>query len=190
MKFRTIFFFALLVSTLAIAPGACFAQSQTPSATDQPATVSAPAPTQTAPAAPAPAAPIPNAKPAKVWTNDEIDVLHNDHSVSVVGNSKPQKVSAKATAKGYTQEKDPAWYKNQLEPLRADIVKLDPQIAKLKAFLSGENVSDPTTGHEHRNPTPQDQLKQLEAKRESDETKISDLLDRARHNGIEPGQLR
>jgi hypothetical protein len=190
MKFRTIFFLALVVSVFAIASGQALAQSQTPAVTEQPVATSAPAPPQTAPPATAPAAPIPNAKPAKVWTNDEIDVLHNNHSVSVVGKNAPQKVSAKAAVKGYSQDKDPAWYKNQLEPLRADIVKLGPQIAKLKAFLSGENVSDPTTGHERRNPTPQDQLKQLQAKHDSDETKINDLLDRARHNGIEPGQLR
>jgi len=183
MKFRTVFLFAVLVSSLALTPGSCYGQSQAPAATEQPAAASAPAPPPTSPAAP-----IPNAKPAKVWTNDEIDVLHNDHSVSVVGNRAPQKVSA--TTKGYSQEKDPAWYKRQLKPLRAEIEKLDPQIAKLKAFLSGENVSDPTTGHERRVPTPQDQLKQLQAKREADETKLNDLLDRARHNGIEPGQLR
>jgi hypothetical protein len=185
MKFRMIFLFSVLVSSLAMAPGACFGQSQTPAATEQPAGASAPAPPPTAPAAP-----IPNAKPAKVWTNDEIDVLHNDHSVSVVGNHTPQKVSTATTAKGYSQEKNPAWYRSQLEPLRAEIEKLDPQIAKLKAFLSGENVSDPTTGHGRRIPTPQDQLKELETKRQADETKMNDLLDRARHNGIEPGSLR
>ena len=30
----------------------------------------------------------------------------------------------------------------------------------------------------------------MEAKRQADEAKIEDLLDRARHNGIEPGALR
>ena len=88
------------------------------------------------------------------------------------------------------QEKDPAWYRKQLSPLRAEIDKLDPEIAKLKAFLSGENVSDPSTIHRKLVPTPQDQLKQMEAKRQADEAKVEDLLDRARHNGIEPGALR
>ena len=64
------------------------------------------------------------------------------------------------------------------------------QIAKLKAFLSGENVSEPTTMHHQLIPTPQDQLKQMEAKRQADAAKIDDLLDRARHNGINPGALR
>ena len=119
-------------------PASICGQSQPAAATKQPAAESAPPPpprTQ--------AAPLANAKPAKVWTNDEIDTLRGNHGVSVVGNHTTQKVSA--TSKLYSQEKDPAWYRNQLAPLRAEIDKLDPEIAKLKAFLSGENVSDPST---------------------------------------------
>jgi hypothetical protein len=182
MKFQRLFLFAVLVSLLALVPGSICGQSQPAAATQQPAAESAPPPPQ------AQAAPLANAKPAKVWTNDEIGTLRNKQGVSVVGNSKPQNV--RATSKAYSLEKDPAWYRKQLEPLRAEIDKLDPEIAKLKAFLSGENVSDPATMHRKLVPTPQDQLKQMEAKRETDEAKIEDLLDRARHNGIEPGALR
>ncbi len=184
MRFRTIFLLAGLVSLLAVAPGSGYAQSQSPAASQQHAATSAPQPPPQGQAAP-----IANAKPAKVWTNDEIDTLRNNHNVSVVGgNRTPQKVSL--TSKAYSQEKDPAWYRKQLAPLRAEIDKLDPQIAKLKAFLSGENVSDPPTMHRQLVPTPQDQLKQLEAKRQADAAKVDELLDRARHNGIEPGAVQ
>jgi hypothetical protein len=183
MRFQTIFLFAVLVSMLAMLPGSSYVQAQPPAAAQQPSTTSAPPPPPQAQAAP-----IANAKPAKVWTNDEIDILSNNHSVSVIGNRKPQNVSA--ASKAYSQEKDPAWYRKQLAPLRAEIEKLDPQIAKLQAFLSGENVSDPSTMHRKLVPTPQDQLKQMEAKRQADAAKMEDLLDRARHNGIEPGALR
>jgi hypothetical protein len=183
MRFQRLFPFAVLVSLLAMAPGSCVGQSQPPAATQQPAAESAPPPPpQTQ------AAPIANAKPAKIWTNDKIGTLRNKNGVSVVGNNSPQKVSA--TSKVYSQEKDPAWYRGQLAPLRAEIEKLDPEIARLKAFLSGENISDPATMHHKLVPTPQDQLKQMEAKRLADEAKMEDLLDRARHNGIEPGALR
>ena len=187
MRFRKLLSLFLPVSLLAIASGSGYAQSQPPAAIEQPAATGAP----TSPPQPK-AAPIANAKPAKVWTNDEVDVLRNDHGVSVVGNHAPQNVSAtsKTTARGFPQEKDPAWYRNQLATLRAEIDKLDPQIAKFKAFLSGENVSDPPTMHRQMVPTPSDQLRQMEAKRQADAAKIEDLLDRARHNGIEPGALR
>ena len=188
MRFRPLSNFALSLSlftvflllTVLSEPGYCQAQPQAPSG--QPASPGAP------PTPQAEAAPIPNAKPARVWTNDEIDTLRNNHSVSVVGNRPPQNVSA--TSKGYSMEKDPAWYRKQLTPLRAEIDKLDGQIAKMQAFLSGENVSDPASLHPKRIPTPQEQLKQMQAKRHADQQKIEDLLDRARHNDVEPGALR
>jgi len=184
MRLQTIFLLAVLVSLLGLVPGSAYGQSQLPAATPQTSDTSTPpSPPQ------APAAPLANAKPAKVWTNDEIDTLRNNHGVSVIGgNGKPQNISAKSKAN--SQEKDPAWYRKQLATLRAEMDKLDPQIAKLQAFLSGENVSDPPTMHQRLVPSPQDQLKQLETKRQADAEKIEDLLDRARHNGIEPGALR
>jgi hypothetical protein len=188
MRYRTQFRIAAFLPLLAVSsfltvtPGSGFSQSQSPSATDQPAATSAPP----APAK-AQAAPLPNAKPAKVWTNDEIDALHNNHSVSVVGTRPPQNVSA--TSKGNSLEKDPAWYRRQLAPLRTEIDKLDGQIAKMQAFLSGENVSDPASLHPKMVPTPREQLRQMQDKRQSDQQKMDELLDRARHNGIEPGAL-
>ena len=183
MRFQTLFLFAALVSSLAVVPGSGYGQTQSPDANQPASATSAPPP-----AAQSQAAPLPNAKPAKVWTNDEVDTLRNNPGVSVVGNRTPQNASAKS--KGYSQEKDPAWYRKQLAPLRAEIEKLDPQIAKFKAFLSGENIGDPATMHRQLVPSPQDQLKKMEEKRQADAAKIDDLLDRARHNGIEPGALR
>jgi len=181
MRFYSTFLFAALVSLLAVAPGSGHGQSQSPAATEQPTPTSAPPPQ-------AQAASIPNAKPAKVWTNDEIDALRNSYSVSVVGNRPPQNVSA--TSKGYSMEKDPAWYRRQLEPLRADIDRLNGQIAKMQAFLNGEIISDRASLHPKMVPTPQEQLKQMQDKRQADQQKMDDLLDRARHNGVEPGALR
>jgi cell division protein FtsB len=181
MKFQTFFLFAALVSLQAVVPGSIYGQSQQATANQQPASLSTPA-------SQAQAAPIPNAKPAKVWTNDDVDTLHNNPGVSVIG--KPTTQNASSTLKVYSQQKDPAWYRKQIESLRADIDKLEPQIAKLQAFLSGEIINDPNTMHRKMVPTPQDQLKQLQAKRQADEAKIEDLLDRARHNGILPGALR
>lgn len=185
MRFRMQFLSSVLVSFFAVAPGSGFPQSPTAAATQQPSAANAsPTPPQ------AQAAPIANAKPAKakVWTNDEIDTLGYTHNVSDVGTRTPQNVSA--TSKAYSQEKDPAWYRKQLAPLRAQIEKLDAQIAKTRAFLNGENVGEQASLHPKMAPTPQEQLKQMEAKRQADAAKMDDLLDRARHNGIEPGALR
>jgi hypothetical protein len=191
MKSQTLYGFAVLVSLLALVPGPGYAQSQ-PASTIQPAAeTGAPAPPPQAEAAP-----IAGAKPAKVWTNDDISGLPRDPSVRAAGKNAPQKVSATSKATSNTSskanppEKDPAWYRKQLGPLQLEIDKLDAQIAKLNAFLSGEKVSDPPTTHLQMVPTPQDQLKQAEAKRQADVAKMDDLMDRARHNNIEPGVLR
>jgi hypothetical protein len=181
MRFQAIFAHSALMALLAVVPGSSFGQSQPATATQQPSATSAPP-------APAPAAPIANAKPAKVWTNDEVDTLRNKQGVSVVGNRTSQNVSA--TSKNYSLEKDPAWYRRQLEPLRAEIEKLDAHIAKTQAFLNGENVGEQASLHQRMVPSPQEQLKQMEAKRQTDQAKVDDLLDRARHNGVEPGALR
>jgi len=186
MRFQRLFLFAVLVSSLAAVPGLGYGQSQPTASTQQSSTTSTPQPP-----AQAQAAPIANAKPAKVWTNDEIDTLPNNHSVSVVGNRTPQ--SASSTSKGYSLEKDPAWYRRQLAPLRAEIEKLDGQIEQTKAFLSGEKVNEqPASVRAYFTVpgNPQGQLKQMEARRQADAAKVDDLLDQARHNGIEPGALR
>ncbi len=184
MRLPSIVLSGTLLLSLTLGPGSACGQSQTPAATQQePASASTPPSTtqdQTAP--------LPNAKPAKVWTNDEIKNLPSKDDVSIVGNRTPQ--NASATSKTTSQEKDPAWYRRQLAPLREEIEKLDSRIAKLQAFLNGENVGEQASLHPKMAPTPQDQLKQLDAKRQADAAKLDDLLDRARHNGIEPGALR
>jgi hypothetical protein len=186
MRFQSIFLLAALASLHAMVPGTAYSQSQPASATQQPAAASAPQPSSPQ----ARAAPTANAKPVKVWTNDEIGSLRNNPGVSVVGNQRPQKVSE--PSRGYSLEKDPGWYRKQLQPLRADIDRLDGQIEKTKAFLNGEKVNDPTPIRAYVSVpgNPQDQLKRLQDKRQADQAKIDDILDRARHSGVEPGALR
>jgi hypothetical protein len=202
---RSIFQVGALVSLFAASSGTAYGQSPTPAPV--PAAVQEPAPTEQPSAKQQPttasspsaspqsqAAPIPKAKPAKVWTNDEVNVLKNGPGVSVVGKSAPQNASATSTkVKGYSQEKDPNWYRQQLQPLQAEIDGLNAQIEKTKAFLNGDKVNDqPASTHAYYGVAgnPQDQLEKLEAKRDKDVEKVNDLLDRARHNDIPPGALR
>ena len=184
MEVRKTTLSAVLLSLLLAAPGALHCQSQAAAPAVQPATASAPVDQGQS-------ATQPKAKPVKVWDNDQVNMLSNDHSVSVVG-SKAQP-GAVAVKKALPPEKDPAWYRRQLQPLQAEITKLDGQIEKTKAFLSGEKVNDPPADkHAYYGlpGDPQEQLKQLEDKRAKDVERVNDLLDRARHNEIPPGELR
>ena len=83
--------------------------------------------------------------------------LPNHSGASVVAKHMPRAMSA--TSKLDSEEKDPGWYPIQLATLSAEVDKLDPQIAKLQAFLSGKNTSDPPTMHPELVPTPQDPWK-------------------------------
>jgi hypothetical protein len=135
------------------------------------------------------AAPATGGNPAKVWTNDDVNALRTNDTVSVVGKvSGANKTSAPSQSTSY--EKDPRWYRQQLIPLQADVEKLDIKIGKLREFIKGGNVSEAQPYHYSLPGNPQDQLNQLEKKRQADAAKIDDLLDRARHNGIQPGALR
>jgi hypothetical protein len=167
--------FLSLPVLLAMAPWAAQSQSQS----------SAPA-SQTSPAQTPPAT---GGKSAKVWTNDDVGALRTNDTVSVVGNDAgAKKTSARSQANSY--DKDPAWYRKQLAPLQAEVGKLDAQIAKLQEFIKGKNVSESQPYHHGPPGNPQDQLSQLENKRQADAAKIDNLMDRARHSGIEPGALR
>jgi len=164
-----------LAALLAMVPLSTHGQSQSQAPASQPA------PARTPPAT--------GGKPAKVWTNDDVGALRTNDSVSVVGNhAGAKKTSASSESTSY--EKDPGWYRKQLAPLQADAQKLDTQIAKLQEFIKGGNVSEAQPFNYHLPGNPQEQLHQLEKKRQADAAKIDDLMDRARHNGIEAGAMR
>lgn len=139
------------------------------------------------------AAATPKARPAKVWTNEDMGKLSGD-GISVVGKSPTPNASAtSARPRGYSMEKDPNWYRKQLQPLQAEIEQLNAQIEKTKAFLGGDHVKD-TSGTVQAYYTaagnPKDQLQKLETRRDKDVAKVNDLLDRARQNDLPPGALR
>ena len=135
-------------------------------------------------------------KPRKVWTNDEVADLPG--KVSVVGQAN-QGVEYNRGAKrksssheGEEQESQIESYRRQIGELRNQIDAADQRIAQLKNF-KGENGS-PTGGinpHKGYNMVPlEEQLKQLEAKKEKLQGQIGDLENEARKNGIDPGKLR
>jgi len=89
-------------------------------------------------------------------------------------------------------EKNPSWYKKQLDPLYAKLDAINAQIANAEAALSGDTRgSDSVSLNAYgMTATPGDQLKELQAQKQDVQDKIDALLDAARHNGVEPGELR
>ncbi|HMI51453.1 MAG TPA: hypothetical protein VK525_08080 [Candidatus Saccharimonadales bacterium] len=134
------------------------------------------------------AAPAPgDAKPKKVWTNDNL--AQASGTVSVVGDAK-----GPARSKD-DRPADPTYVANvkkQLAKLNAQLVDADKQLVELKNFNSGE----PGTNlgrqlHKGYNTEPVDQqIKKLGEQKKETWAKIDALLDEARKKGVLPGQLR
>jgi hypothetical protein len=140
-------------------------------------------------------APAKSANPKKVWTEDDLNSLKSH--VSVVGApSKSPKTSPKPpqdnqAAESLPPEKDPAWYRQQLPPLRAQIEEMDAQIRKLKEAQGGKETSDAGRRYGlHLPMNTQDRIEVLEKTKRELQAKVDALEDQARRNGLNPGDLR
>lgn len=131
-------------------------------------------------------------KPAtKVWTNDDVSTLPMSAtgSTTVTSSSKPAKPAPKpAPSKGKSLQ----WYRQQINMLQAQIPPLDSQIADLQSALDGKPTGDGKVSQRPRAVKEDDwsvELAQLRTKRDGILSKIEDLRDEARHNGIPDRQL-
>ncbi len=184
---------SLLVLQMVLAGGA--ATGQTPDSASTNGNANSAATTK----APANAAPEKKSgeakKPAKVWTND--DVVSLKGSVSVVGERRGAKRQSAAEHDEDEVKTDPhaekvRQYRDAIEQLRTQIENADVRIGQLKDFKA-ENGSpsggiNPDQGYSMV--PPEEQVKQLEAKKKESQAKIEDLENQARKEGIDPGELR
>ena len=134
-------------------------------------------------------------KPKKVWTNDDVGSLKS--SVSVVG-GKNQPQSQSESADDANEEgsdlhaRKVRQYRDAIEQLRLQIGQADARIAQLKNFKAdnGSPSGGINPNHEYSMVPPEEQVKQLEARKKELEAKIEDLENQARKEGIDPGDLR
>jgi hypothetical protein len=137
----------------------------------------------------------------RVWTNRDLDELRARGELSVVGqapesvpaSTKTQPSEPKSAAKPYIQKKDPAWYREQLAPLRIELTETDARIAELAQYRSATRymvggVIVPQLAGLPLNPG--DEIRQLDAKRLRIISEINELHELARRNQILPGNIR
>jgi hypothetical protein len=116
-------------------------------------------------------------KPKKVWTNDEIS--SSAGRISVVGDQRPSNNSYRApVSPSASDERDAAYYRNRLAPLRQQIDDIDREIQQMRSSKGSvrENIES--------------QVQIREARREKIQEQIDEIEEDARRHGIEPGQLR
>ena len=133
-------------------------------------------------------------KPKKIWTNDEVGLLKG--SVSVVGGeNKPAHPPAQQDADGDGQDPHAArvqQYRDTIEQCRSQIAEADSRIAQLKDFKA-ENTNASggiNLNGKYNMVPPEEQVKQLEARKKQLQANIEDLENQARKEGIDPGELR
>jgi hypothetical protein len=155
------------------------------------ATQSQPAPpsSQASAAAPAPSETPPR---KKVWTNDDLAPSRGaSASSSARSANSPASDSGTAASEPRSRQGDARWYHEQIAKLKAQIPPLDDKIAPLRAGLKGDDVGSaarPANGGVRRGDW-QQQLADLEKKRQDILGRIDALEDEARHKGIAPSEL-
>ncbi|HUL33966.1 MAG TPA: hypothetical protein VL128_08790 [Candidatus Eisenbacteria bacterium] len=123
-------------------------------------------------------------KPAKVWTNED---LQSAGSISVVGDARNQKYTM-------TKNADPAVvarYRRDLRKLEAQLKQVNEKLRAYEEFEQGKPVSQGGRDLSHGyNRTPVDQqMAGLQEKKKQLETQMDELYEKARKDGIEAGQL-
>jgi hypothetical protein len=136
-----------------------------------------------------------SAKPGKkVWTNEDLQDLRSKTPVSVVGAppAAPAKRASGAAATNADPAKNGQWYRERLQPLRAELAKLDHQLDDLRGFEDGSyRSSGGGVSRGYLAPlNPAEEIKKLAARKDEIQARVSALEDEARHNGILPGELR
>ena len=139
-------------------------------------------------------------KQKKVWTNENL--ADADGPISIVGDprsaSKPEGKSAgpRSGDKSFSKSIDPrviANFRQQLQKLQAQLAVTDQQLSDLKDFSKGN--SKHTGGlqqdtWQYNMSSVDEQIRNLQDRKTKIQASIDSLLDLARKNGIEPGQLR
>ena len=149
---------------------------------------------QTSPPASPPASP--SNGDTKVWTNDDLETLRAKAPVSAPGETSPAAAKNQAPRGNHKQDdraEKAQRYRKQLQPLYAELPKIDAEIDKMHRFEDG---SYQATGGlwPLRQPgmplNPADQITQLEKRKQQVLGRISQIEDQARHDGVLPGDLR
>ncbi len=127
-----------------------------------------------------------NAKPKKVWTNDDVAAASPGVTVAAKAATSPTPSATGANARLAAQ------LQGKLEKLQSQLKGVDTQLDELKRFQAGELSGDAGRQlHKAYSSAPiPEQIAKLEEKRNNLQEQIEAIYEEARKKGILPGQLR
>ncbi len=127
-----------------------------------------------------------NAKPKKIWTNDDVASASPGVTVAAKAATSPAPSATGANAHLAAQ------LRGKLEKLQSQLKGVDTQLDELKRFQAGELSGDAGRQlHKRYSSAPiPEQIAKLEEKRNNLQDQIEAIYEEARKKGILPGQLR
>jgi hypothetical protein len=131
----------------------------------------------------------------RVWTDDDIEKLHDLVPISIVGPTDEDTSVAEPAPTPSDITENPAWYAAQAARLREELQYRQAQLRDYRQSLDDARSLKGTTGGidlvgEDFAITPEAGIEILQQRVSEEQTKLNDLEDLARRNDIEPGTLR
>jgi hypothetical protein len=131
----------------------------------------------------------------KVWTNDDLERLHDLGLICIVGQINEETPKPASLPKSDMKTRDPEWYAHQAARLRDELERRTAQrdgyrhaiedAWSLKTMTGGINLDCGDVGI-----TPEAAIEILEQRVMEGQARLDDLEDLARRSDIEPGTLR
>jgi len=130
-----------------------------------------------------------------VWTNDDLDKLHDLDLISIVGPDDYERPAPVLVPRAYLKTQDPEWYAEQAAKLRDELEYRQAQLRDYKQALDDVQSLRESTGgvdlvNEDFATTPEAGIEILQQRVSETLSELDALEDLARRNDIEPGTLR
>ncbi len=131
----------------------------------------------------------------KVWTNDDLEKLHDVGLISIVGQVDEGTPISEAAPTDYEKALDPKWYAEQAAKLRDELEYRQGQLREYQQALDDTRSLKESTGGinlvgEDFAITPEAGIEILQQRVNEVQAALDDLEDLARRNDIKPGTLR
>jgi hypothetical protein len=138
-------------------------------------------------------------QPKKVWTNDDLDQLHSQGLISIVGVEVTESAAPAPSETAFpvyaSRLDDPTWYADQAADLQAELDRREAALRDQQQAIAqavDHRITDTGIALDKGSPgmTPAEGLANLQAGVQEIQDYLDELSDLARQHDIPPGVLR
>ena len=130
-----------------------------------------------------------------VWTNDDLDKLHDLDLISIVGPDDYERPAPVLVPRAYLKTQDPEWYAEEAVRLRDELERRQAQLGRYSQALEEARSLETMTGGVNLNGgdigiTPEAGIEILQQRLSETQRELDALEDLARRHDIPPATLR